>query len=157
MPRTLKAAKMLDFPDLNALLDTLTIIKRQYEAILARLKEFEAKFGALEQRIVTSRVPVTTSAIKEEFNSLVAEWRATRGHHSRLDRLVLNKAYQAIIGLGPPAIPLLLKEMEQRPSHWDWALKAIAHADPVPREAWGDLDKIAAAWVRWGKDRGFEW
>ena len=98
-----------------------------------------------------------TEAIADEFNALVAEWKSTRGHHSRVDRLVLNKAYQAIIGLGQPAIPLLLKEMEQRPSHWDWALRAITRTDPVPREAWGNLDQIADAWVKWGKDRGFEW
>lgn len=96
-------------------------------------------------------------AIKQTFDSLVAEWKATRGPHSRLDKLVLNQAYQRIIGLGPPAIPLLLREMHKQPSHWDWALKAITGTDPVPREAWGDLEKIASAWLKWGKENGFEW
>ena len=98
-----------------------------------------------------------TKAISETFDALVAEWEATRGSHSRLDKLVSNKAYQAIIDLGEPVIPLLLKEMEQRPSHWDFALKAITGADPVPRDAWGDLDKTASAWSTWGHENGFEW
>lgn len=98
-----------------------------------------------------------TKAISETFDSLVAEWKATRGPHSRLDKLLSNKAYLAIIDLGQPAIPLLLKEMELRPSHWDVALKTITGADPVPREAWGNLDRIASAWLRWGHENGFEW
>lgn len=99
----------------------------------------------------------TTRSISETFDALVAEWKATRGPHSRLDKLLSNKAYQAIIDLGQPAIPLLLREMEQRPSHWDFALKTITGADPVPRDACGDLGRIASAWVAWGHENGIEW
>lgn len=121
-----------------------------------RIKELEARVRALEAKFAKDSTRNATAAIEPTFNSLVAEWRATRGHHSRLDKLVLNNAYQRIIGLGKPVIPLLIKEMAERPSHWDWALKAITGDDPVPKDAWGDLPKIAAAWVEWGKDNGFQ-
>lgn len=123
----------------------------------ARLKELEVRVGALELKVSKDISRSATAAIEPAFHSLVAEWRATRGQHSRLDKLVLNSAYQRIIGLGKPAIPLLIKEMAERPSHWDWALKAITGEDPVPKDAWGDLAKIASAWVRWGKDNGLQW
>ena len=93
----------------------------------------------------------------DRFEALALKWRRTRGHQSRIDRLVMNDAYQAIIGLGPAVIPLLLKEMELRPDHWDWALRAITQADPVPKENWGDLKAIAAAWIRWGQKNGYQW
>lgn len=95
--------------------------------------------------------------VGKRFKALVAAWRATRGHHSRIDRLVMNDAYQAIIGLGPAAVPLLLREMEERPDHWDWALRAITETDPVTKECWGDLKAIASAWVRWGRINGYQW
>lgn len=95
--------------------------------------------------------------IRHQFDTLASRWRATRGHQSRIDRLVINEAYQAIIGLGPAVVALLLKEMDEQPDHWDWALRAITQSDPVPRENWGDLKAIAAAWIRWGRDNGYRW
>jgi hypothetical protein len=92
---------------------------------------------------------------REDFNRLVAQWRAERGHSSRLKDLAMHPAFQRIIGLGPPAVPLLLEEMKQRPDQWDWALRAITGADPVPEEAWGKLNEIASAWVEWGRERGY--
>lgn len=137
--------------------DAIALIKKERDDISARLIEIEARFSALEKKLPDNSAKNATEAIKDRFLALIAEWKATRGHTSRTDKLVLNKAYQAIIGLGQPAIPLLLRELEQRPSHWDWALRAITQTDPVPKEAWGDLKKIASAWISWGKENGFEW
>jgi hypothetical protein len=71
-----------------------------------------------------------------------------------LKDLAMHPAYQQIIGMGERAIPLLIEEMKERPDQWDWALRAITGADPVPRESWGKLKEIAASWVAWGKERG---
>lgn len=125
--------------------------------IAAQCDNLKAEVTAIQNAVTRQCVGATTESISERFRALVDEWKATRGPHSRLDRLVMNPSYQAIIGLGPPAIPLLLKEMEERPSHWDWALRAITRVDPAPKETWGDLKKIAAAWVRWGKENGYSW
>src|SRR5579871_5093791 len=92
---------------------------------------------------------------QERFQSLVAEWKSERGHSSKLADLAMHPAYQRIIGLGPRVVPLLLGEMNARPDHWDWALRAITGIDPVPKESWGKLNEIAAAWLAWGREKGF--
>lgn len=132
-------------------------IQQTDELVNRRLNEVEARFNAIKEQTVRDVARAVTLAIEPIFNSLVQEWKTTRGSHSRVDKLVLNKAYQRIIGLGQPAVPLLIREMQQRPSHWDWALKAITGADPVPVEAWGDIRQIAAAWAKWGAENGLVW
>ena len=37
-----------------------------------------------------------------------------------------HPAYQKIISIGKPAIPLILREFERQPDHWFMALSAIA-------------------------------
>jgi hypothetical protein len=92
---------------------------------------------------------------RQRFVRLVGEWKAGRGHSSKLKDLAMHPAYQQIIGMGESAVPLLLEEMKERPDQWDWALRAITGDDPVPHESWGKLTEIAAAWNAWGKERGY--
>jgi hypothetical protein len=93
--------------------------------------------------------------LRQRFDNLVAVWKSERGHSSILTEMVLHPAYQQIIGMGEQAVPLLLEELQRQPDHWDWALRSITGSDPVPRESWGKLREIAAAWVTWGKRRGY--
>ncbi len=92
---------------------------------------------------------------KQQFTRLAEEWKSSRGHSSKLADLAMHPAYQQIIGMGERAVPLLLEEMEAHPDHWDWALRAITGFDPVPKESWGKLNEISAAWIDWGKERGY--
>jgi hypothetical protein len=94
------------------------------------------------------------SDFQQRFARLVTEWKHGRGQSSKLKDLAMHPAYQQIIGMGEPAVPLLIEEMKQRPDQWDWALRAITGVDPVPRESWGKLTEIAAAWIAWEKERG---
>jgi len=64
-----------------------------------------------------------------------------------------HPAYQQIIALGPPVIPLILRELRERPDHWFWALNAITGEDPVGPE--DDFDQAVEAWLRWGRERGY--
>ena len=45
-------------------------------------------------------------------------------------RLVLYKAYQAIISPGLPVAPLLLRELKTHPRQWFWAPHAITGENP---------------------------
>lgn len=93
--------------------------------------------------------------VRQRFSRLADEWRLGRGHSSKLTDLAMHPAYQQIIGMGERAVPLLLEEMKERPDQWDWALRAITGEDPVPRDSWGKLNEIAAAWIAWGRERGY--
>jgi hypothetical protein len=128
-------------------------MSEEHEVLQQRLDELTKEFSELAS-ILRLR-DRGHEAVRQRFSNLVAHWKSERGHSSRLKDLVTHSAYQQIIGMGEPAIPLLLEEMQERPDHWDWALRAITGSDPVPPESWGKLREIAAAWVTWGKERGY--
>jgi hypothetical protein len=91
------------------------------------------------------------------FNHLVqCVLTDTRTESSTL-QIAIHPAYQQIIGLGQPAIPLLLREVEQQSGRWFWALKAITRQDPVPADDRGKTRKMGEAWLNWGKKQGYKW
>src|SRR5437879_6063995 len=61
---------------------------------------------------------------KKKFLRLRDEWKSQRGHESSTMKLVLFPAYQHIIGMGPAAVPFLLRELETNIDMWFWALMA---------------------------------
>jgi hypothetical protein len=95
--------------------------------------------------------------VEEKFRDLRARWKAERGPTSSLTELAMHPAYQQIIGIGPDAVPFLLRELERDPDHWFWALKAITGEDPVPPADRGKLGPMANAWLAWGRNRGLRW
>lgn len=66
----------------------------------------------------------------------------------------MHPAYQAIIGMGAPALPLILEDLRQNSGHWYWALKAISNEDPVAPGDRGAIKKMKEAWLRWGEAKG---
>jgi hypothetical protein len=69
--------------------------------------------------------------------------------------MAMHPAYQQIIGMGTPAVPLILAELKRGVDHWFWALRAITRENPVPPESLGDMDAMAAAWLAWGRMKGY--
>jgi hypothetical protein len=94
----------------------------------------------------------TQARIEKDFAELAAEWRRDTRFLSSITEMASHPSYQKIIALGRPAIPLILREIEQRPDHWFWALNAITGEDPVDPE--DDFDQAVEAWLRWGCSAG---
>jgi hypothetical protein len=94
-------------------------------------------------------------AVAGKFRDLVAQWKTeTRlSPSSKARDMFASPYYLRIIGMGQPAVPLILAEMEARPDHWDCALEMITGDNPVPPEAAGKMKLIAKAWVEWGRAR----
>ncbi|MEG3848501.1 hypothetical protein QT971_14170 [Microcoleus sp. herbarium19] len=69
----------------------------------------------------------------------------------------MHAAYQRIIGMGPAVVPLILRDLEQKPDHWFWALRAITGDNPVKPEQRGRMKLMTQAWIEWGKEHGYEW
>src|SRR4051812_14866629 len=91
--------------------------------------------------------PVGTDTIEEGFRRLAATWQEETGHLSSMSEASSHPAYEEIIGLGPEAVPLLLRDLEENHTHWFSALRAITGADPVPDEAAGNIPGMAEAWL----------
>ncbi|HKI38296.1 MAG TPA: hypothetical protein VKA46_40985 [Gemmataceae bacterium] len=114
--------------------------------------------GNTERTAPTARPgsgPVPT--LEEKFQQLAAIWRAETCYLSSTTAMVNHPAYQEIIGLGPSVVPLVLRELEQRPAQWFSALRALTGADPMDPADRGKVRKIADAWLRWGRANGYQW
>lgn len=70
---------------------------------------------------------------------------------SSITDMVMLPSYQKIIGMGWAAVPFILEDLQNEPQHWFWALRAITDVDPVPQEDSGNIQKMAEAWLRWGR------
>jgi hypothetical protein len=56
---------------------------------------------------------VETSGLEDTFLALAAQWET--GMLSLVQKMVMHPAYQRIIGMGQPVVPLILRELEQEP------------------------------------------
>jgi hypothetical protein len=95
-----------------------------------------------------------------KFQVLVEAWQKERGATSSISESVASPAYLSIIGLGPEAVPFLLKQLESEgddPDEWFSALTAITGASPESPEDQGDYAKMAASWFDWAKQNGYAW
>lgn len=91
--------------------------------------------------------------VQRRFNELRERWLRESALLTSTDASMLP-SYQAIIGLGPAVVPLILRDLRETGPHWYWALKAITGADPVPRAARGHVEAMRQAWLTWGWERG---
>lgn len=96
------------------------------------------------------------ASLAQKFQALTAQWKQETRHLSLMSDIVLNTAYQQIVGMGMPAVPLLLQELQDQPDHWFWALRAITGENPILPDDRGHITKMAEAWLQWGRDRGYQ-
>jgi hypothetical protein len=96
------------------------------------------------------------AAYAERFNRLAAEWQRETHLSSKIKDKVAHLAYQKIIGMGPAAIPLILKDLNDNgPNHWFSALHAITEENPVPQDQRGNIVGMTEAWLQWGRKKGY--
>jgi hypothetical protein len=98
------------------------------------------------RQIRRKMIPLQRGA-RERFHKLAAIWRKDVCFISDLNEICGHPAYQQIIGMGVPALPFLLEELEKEPAQWFWALKAITGEDPIPEGARGDVEAMTKAWL----------
>ena len=98
-----------------------------------------------------------SSAVAVRFEDLCWEWHRTRDPFSSGVEKFVTPAYQQIIGMGPEAVPLILRALAREIDDWFWALRSITGADPVPEEHLGDLEAMRRDWFAWAKDSGIAW
>jgi hypothetical protein len=91
--------------------------------------------------------------LRASFTTLAEQWRRETKFSSSVDDKVLHSAYQSIIAMGRPAVPLVLEELEARRGHWFWALHFMTGVDPVPEGA--NVDVARDAWLKWGRQEGY--
>jgi len=99
--------------------------------------------------------PVET--VPERFRRLEATWTAETGYLSSYTDIVQHAAFQEIVRMGEAVVPLMLRDLEERPRLWVWALPEITGVDPVAPDDGGNIAKMSEAWLRWGRANGYRW
>lgn len=94
------------------------------------------------------------SDIEQRFKELEAEWHARTGHHSVMSHILNDPAYQAVIAMGWEVVPVILRSLAEKPDHWFYALAQITGDNPIPAEDAGNVPKMTAAWLDWGRRKG---
>ena len=90
-------------------------------------------------------------SLAEKFHRLVDQWYEETAGMSSPSLISSNRAYLSIIALGPPVVPLILREMKRRGGFWYPALRALTDANPVPTSARGKTRQMTEAWLSWGE------
>lgn len=92
----------------------------------------------------------------ERFKNLSALWKSETEFVSKVSKKIIHPAYQKIIGMGDPAVSLILKDLsENGPEDWFWALTAITDENPISNEIAGDMSAMTEAWLQWGRKAGY--
>jgi hypothetical protein len=95
--------------------------------------------------------------LEATFQRLAATWHKAVAHHSSSRIRDNDPAYQEIIALGEAVVPLLLRDLKINRRHWFVALRSITGANPIPKEDAGNIPKMVDAWLRWGREHGYQW
>src|SRR5262249_9114182 len=101
------------------------------------------------------KVPAET--IEDRFRRLEATWTAETGFLSSYTDIVEHPTFREIIRLGEDAVPRMLRDLEERPRLWVWALPEMTGENPVPPGESGNIAKMSEAWLAWGRAKGYRW
>src|SRR5262245_41085725 len=93
--------------------------------------------------------------VEERFRRLEQVWKAQTAFLSSDADIVGHPAFQEIIRLGDAVVPLMLRDLQERPRLWVWALPEITRSDPVAAADRGNIAKMTEAWLAWGKNQGY--
>jgi hypothetical protein len=100
--------------------------------------------------------PEQRQSVEQSFRDLATQWAELTRYRSNMGALRNHPLYQELIGLGEPAVPLILRELQREPSvSWFGPLAAITGETPVPAELAGHVAAMAGAWLEWGRRRGY--
>ncbi len=94
-------------------------------------------------------VGAEATELEQIFNGLVKNWKEATGGYSVTTRRYGHLSYQSILVLKEDVIPLILRELQQRPDWWFEALKALTKENPVAAGA--TFEEAVNAWIDWGK------
>lgn len=95
-------------------------------------------------------------SMESEFERLSRQWKRDTEMLSSVDTVARHPAYQRIIAMGDPVVPLILSDLKQHPgTNWFWALTAITGQNPITEKIAGHMHEMADAWLRLGDEKGW--
>ena len=113
----------------------------------------------MQETITTIRHPQAddrerSQDLADRFRELADRWEDETWMLSSSARMTAHPDCKAIVSLGMPAVPLILKRMQTQGGHWHYVLRDITKVNPVDPAERGNVAAMQRAWLRWGRDHG---
>src|SRR5881397_4365217 len=102
-------------------------------------------------------MPPVEESVETRFRRLERTWLDEIGYSSSPKELCSHWAFQEILGMGEAVVPLMLRDLEERPRLWVWALPKITGIDLAPPSDGGNIAVMSQLWLHWAKEHGYEW
>lgn len=120
------------------------------ERTAGRIVSLTDYFDAKRTPVVGTRAPEEAGEdVARVFRELADRWREETEFVASPRAAYAHEAYLQIIGLGPTAIPLLLRDLEEGIDDWFWALACITRENPAAGMT--DFEHARHAWLDWGR------
>ena len=103
----------------------------------------------------TDRFLEKKTTLADRFEALFQTWKTETALLSSGSAMVSHPAFEAIIRLGDHAIPFVLLKLQDEPTHLFYALYKMTGENPVPQTHVGNLPKMRADWLNWGREKGY--
>lgn len=108
----------------------------------------------LQDNLILARKPSPQDEVVAVFKKYERKWKRETRHLSSPTEKYLHPSYARIIGLGWPAVALILKSLSKERGDWFYALRALTGTSPVTSSMAGNMKQMTAAWLRWGSRMG---
>jgi hypothetical protein len=100
-----------------------------------------------------------SESVEQRFRRLEVQWSAETRILSDPGKIMGHPAMREIIALGDEVVPIILRDLQEKPSHVAWALPEITGENPAPPKSEGgfrkwDVVADTEAWLKWGRDKG---
>ena len=107
---------------------------------------------------IKARITAAQRSLEDRFRNQAEKWQRETQHLSSPLQKMMHPSYQAILGMGADhrreIVSLMLRDLQQNRGDWFLALSYLTHSNPTnPKDA-GKTDRLAGAWIKWGKDQG---
>jgi hypothetical protein len=144
--------------------ETLEILEKTGRAITAletpnweSLDKATAKgYGFPLWRMRIALAPESTKAIEETFFNVAEQWKSETAPYSSIRRKKQHPLYRQIVEIGEAAVPLILADLNRKPSHLFWALGEITGESPAENSNARNFLDVVKAWLKWGRAEGYD-
>jgi hypothetical protein len=124
--------------------------------------EAERKLRLIDELISKTLVYGIGAAVEvpleQRLREHAAQWDRETAHLSSPLQRMMHPSYQAILGMGAEhkqdVVRFLLRDLQMNHRDWLLALSYLTQVNPIDPQDAGKTDKLANAWLRWGREQG---
>ena len=129
------------------------IPEEQQDKLLGAMKAANREPGGMDGQ--SGEEPDVAPSLNERFLRLADEWKSETARLSSPRAIAEHPAYQEIIAMGKPVLPLVFRDLKSNGGWWYPALRTLTGANPVPERAEGKPPRNDDAWLHWGQENGY--